>query len=596
MQSLCKFKTSTSLTQQELDFVLTPDECVRMFSRVRHINDALSALPPALAAKIPASGRKDIFSLQTSLRTQLVKAEWVGLAITKRSTPLTSTQIQPFPAFQAVIERLQNQAPPKVKKAGYKAVTDDVSLARNIPHTPVEPSPENKIVVEFAGQWSPNAACLALGRSESDKEKVTNAKPDEANGHRSLATFKDLEPEPRSLYIKIPCLGQPIPIMLKLADDIEPVSKDTQKDEWDNVLVPVLPTAFIDEEFEAKAAFQSGYIYIVWNGKVWRELAVLPNSYYSDVDLDYYRYGEEKTPVLVKRDKYLDLYLSDQDSHFPMPDHRFIVKCEDGSTRTGKLDINACAHVSGLVGETVQVEFPDYQIDGTSVVVEYPLQEGEEITQALAPREHQGHALSMIWVPYKILGEQQTDLHLVFSEGQLSIDELTQLEAEDEELAVSRVSLDTLSLYSESQAFTGEDDTLYEVGEFSLSANYSQSCLTDRATALNALEGMGVANVVTPPPCVQLSLVYEFDTAYDREDDYILVADSQGDWRVKQALGKKASNTESNARTLRFGVAPKEVEKVDISLVRINKESTPYLIRGQVAIEELQSQPAGEPE
>ncbi|MCV5334463.1 hypothetical protein OFD71_39910, partial [Escherichia coli] len=80
-----------------------------------------------------------------------------------------------------------------------------MTLVRSYTHVPSEPSPDQKIVVEFAGQWSSNAACLMLGKTEAQKEKVTVGKADTENKHRSLATFKDLEAEGKTLYIKIPC-------------------------------------------------------------------------------------------------------------------------------------------------------------------------------------------------------------------------------------------------------------------------------------------------------------------------------------------------------------------------------------------------------
>ena len=64
---------------------------------------------------------------------------------------------------------------------------------------------------------------------------------DTENKHRSLAIFKDLEAEGKTLYIKIPCIDPPQPILLKLAEDMQSVDKETQMNEWNNVLVPVLP-------------------------------------------------------------------------------------------------------------------------------------------------------------------------------------------------------------------------------------------------------------------------------------------------------------------------------------------------------------------
>ncbi|MFD2015591.1 hypothetical protein ACFSJQ_06925 [Vibrio olivae] len=79
--------------------------------------------------------------------------------------------------------------------------------------------------------------------------------------------------------------------MLKLAEDLTPVDKDTKMDEWDNVLVPVRPLAYLDSSLDkAKASeLQGGYLYVFWNNKLWRELEITEKGYYQDIDVEYYR-------------------------------------------------------------------------------------------------------------------------------------------------------------------------------------------------------------------------------------------------------------------------------------------------------------------
>ena len=103
-----------------------------------------------------------------------------------------------------------------------------------------------------------------LSKTEQQREKVTSARPDFEHAHRSLATFKDLESEPKTLYIKIPCQGQLQPILLKLAEGLMPVSQDTQMPEWDNVLIPVRPLYYAteDKQSEKLADAKRGYIYV----------------------------------------------------------------------------------------------------------------------------------------------------------------------------------------------------------------------------------------------------------------------------------------------------------------------------------------------
>ncbi|KLN63044.1 hypothetical protein [Vibrio sp. VPAP30] len=308
MQLVCKFILSSKLSSNELPYVLTPDECIGQLSRLRKSDDILRALPKGLVEKISISAKHSTNSLLVAVKSELANAHWVALSILPRRAALTDAQLQSAPRLKSRISALAGTGENKVHKANYQQVTDDVPLVRNYTFVPSEPSPDHKIVVEFAGQWSSNAACLMLGKTEEQKEKVTVGKADTENKHRSLATFKDLETEGKTLYIKIPCVDQPQPILLKLAEDMQPVDKETQMDEWDNVLVPVRPLAYLDgSKDKAKASdLSGGFLYVFWKGKLWREMAINEKGYYQDVDVEYYRTLEQEekkkdTPQVIQR-------------------------------------------------------------------------------------------------------------------------------------------------------------------------------------------------------------------------------------------------------------------------------------------------------
>ncbi|UFN71408.1 hypothetical protein LN249_21485 [Vibrio alginolyticus] len=308
MHLVCKFIPSSKLSSNELSYVLTPDECIGQLSRLRNSDDILRNLPKELAQKISISAKKTTSALLAAIRIELGKGNWVSLSTVARRSPLTDSQLQSFPRLKTLVDSVSASNESKAFKAGYKQVTDDVALVCSYTHVPSEPSPDQKIVVEFAGQWSSNAACLMLGKTEAQKEKVTVGKVDTENKHRSLATFKDLEAEGKTLYIKIPCTDQPQPILLKLAEDLQPVDKETQMDEWDNVLVPVRPLAYLDgSNDKAKASdLRGGFLYVFWKGKLWREMAINEKGYYQDVDVEYYRTLEQEekkkdTPQVIQR-------------------------------------------------------------------------------------------------------------------------------------------------------------------------------------------------------------------------------------------------------------------------------------------------------
>ncbi|PNQ55626.1 hypothetical protein C1141_14215 [Vibrio agarivorans] len=292
MNSNIRFIASSKLSQAELPFVLTPDECIEQFSRIRNPNDILKSLPNALAQRISLSAKKSTTGLLQSMQTELAKVEWIAISLSPRRGGMGDSQLSRYPKLKAYIDSVIFTGKARTRKAGYQPVVDDVVLTREYVYVPSEPSPEHKIVVEFAGQWSSNAACLLLSKTENQYEKITVAKADKENQHRSLATFKDLEQEDKTLYIKIPCVDQPMPILLKLAEGLQPVEKETKMDEWDNVLIPVRPLAYLDEQQDkAKVSdLCGGFLYVFWQGKLWREMAINEKGFYQDIDVEYYRF------------------------------------------------------------------------------------------------------------------------------------------------------------------------------------------------------------------------------------------------------------------------------------------------------------------
>lgn len=356
MHLVCKFIPSSKLSSNELSYVLTPDECIGQLSRVRNSEDILRNLPKELAQKISISAKKSSSGLLTAIRHELGNGNWVALSSFSRRTPLTDTQLQSFPRLKAQLESVSSTGESKVYKAGYKQVKDDVTLVRSYTHVPSEPSPDQKIVVEFAGQWSSNAACLMLGKTEAQKEKVTVGKADTENKHRSLATFKDLEAEGKTLYIKIPCSDQPQPILLKLAEDLQPVDKETQMDEWDNVLVPVVPLHFpgSDKSDEAAEVFKSGYVYVVWNNKIWREVAITENGYFSDTDINSVREGSRPK-------RHADIYMTNPETGGVFAYEPFQIVQNGKVVSEGSLNGSGEARVFNLVEEEVEIVMTGYE-------------------------------------------------------------------------------------------------------------------------------------------------------------------------------------------------------------------------------------------
>ncbi|MFH4731447.1 hypothetical protein [Vibrio diabolicus] len=562
MHLVCKFIPSSKLSSNELSYVLTPDECIGQLSRLRNSDDILRNLPKELAQKISISAKKTTSALLAAIRIELGKGHWVSLSTVVRRSPLTDSQLQSFPRLKSLVDSVSASNESKAFKAGYKQVTEDVALVRSYTHVPSEPSPDQKIVVEFAGQWSSNAACLMLGKTETQKEKVTVGKADTENKHRSLATFKDLEAEGKTLYIKIPCSDQPQPILLKLAEDLQPVDKETQMDEWDNVLVPVVPLYKSGSSWDG---YTSGRVYIIWKGEVWRELQVTSNGYFADVDMSSSRKKTMKT-------RHVNI---DGSSLFPGENVAFepFSILQDGvEVFSGELDINEQARVFSLLAEEVEVKFAGFAHE-QMMVSTHP----SPMKASSAPSDEVlGYPLPHIWLPYKIKGECQ-DVYLYYSPQALSDGAVSELESNYQSMAIS---LSEMSDYSSSKDFTLQ--TVFKLPK--LSENQKVKAVVNEQSNCN------VAAVNIPPPGSEIILRYRVLGSTDQPDDYFMLQNEEHGWSQK-AYFRCATPDVDGYLNLRFSGWPEKVKEVDIlrgaHASRGNETPETFKLREKVKVTDL---------
>ncbi|MEZ9838775.1 hypothetical protein AB4323_16700 [Vibrio sp. 10N.261.52.C11] len=562
MHLVCKFISSSSLSTNDLQYVLTPDECIGLFSRARTPKNILAQLPSTLVQQITASAKKNVHSLLNAIRVELVKANWVCLSSNVRRSPLTSKQLANFPRLKLHVDRVSNSTAERVHKANYQQVVDDVPLARHYNFSPVEPSPEHKIVVEFAGQWSSNAGCLMLGTTDTQKEKVTVGKSDRENKHRSLATFKDLELERKTLYIKIPCSDQPQPILLKLAEDLQPVDKETQMEEWDNVLVPVVPLYKSGSSWDG---YTSGRVYIIWNGEVWRELQVTNDGYFADVDMSNSRKKTTET-------RHVNI---DGSSLFPGENvafERFTILQDGVEVFSGELDINEQARVFSLVAEEVEIKFVGFEHEQLMV----PTHPSPMKASSTLSDEVLGYPLPHIWIPYKIKGECQ-DVYLYYASQTLSDGAISELESNYESMAVS---LAETSDYSSNQEFTQQ--TVFALPELSESQKVK--------AVVNEQNDCNVAAVNIPPPGSEIILRYRVLGSTDQPDDYFMLQNEEHSWSQK-AYFRCAKVDEDGYLNLRFSGWPEKVKEVDIlrgaHASRGNETPETFKLREKVKVTDL---------
>ncbi|EIC9816922.1 hypothetical protein LHO31_003339 [Vibrio alginolyticus] len=545
MHLVCKFIPSSKLSSNELSYVLTPDECIGQLSRLRNSDDILRNLPKELAQKISISAKKTTSALLAAIRIELGKGNWVSLSTVARRSPLTDSQLQSFPRLKSLVDSVPASNESKAFKAGYKQVTDDVALVRSYTHVPSEPSPDQKIVVEFAGQWSSNAACLMLGKTEAQKEKVTVGKADTENKHRSLATFKDLDAEGKTLYIKIPCSDQPQPILLKLAEDLQPVDKETQMDEWDNVLVPVVPVHKSDSGY---VSIDRGYIYVVWQSEVWREIQVQNDGRFSDVDLSLYQ-STKSSPQ-----RSVDISLYDEDSEAFLSGEAFQLYQDGKKVFEGVLDEYACARVFGLTAEEVEV-----------VVAGWP-NEGETYTELLqtelspfkagskTKREPLGVPLPHIWLPYKINGSVQSDVALYYSRAQLNTQQLNELKSGNNEKAIKV----DLSDYSFAHNFDASSEPVISL------PNLDTQAPSKSDYNIISQNEQGVAAAVVNSPSEGIVITYKSNPQCDQPDDFFQLTCVDETWSQKIFL-REAEFVDQYCKEVVFSGWLPEVKRVNLT-------------------------------
>lgn len=535
MRLSCRFILANQLKHEHLPYLVLPEKVSWHLRAYKNTSDIHSLLPALLQLSLESVSKKDVATYLERLKRELKRGQFVALSISPLSSPVSSVQWNSTPVLAKKIAELQG-APSTYQKASYKLITDNTTLARNITYVPTEPTPEHKIVIEFAGQWNNTPAYLSLSQEDNQNKAKASPKRDSTASHRSLAIFKDLEAESRSLYINIPCSGLS-PIQLKLADDIEPVEKGTQMDEWDNVLIPVLPVL---KENRGMALRDKGYIYIVWNNKIWRELAVQPNGYFRDINLDYYQQKE-----CAYRHLNVDVSTLFPDHHYGS--EPFEIKQNGKVVCRSELSENETERVFGLIEEEVELVFPNLDIEPITLKT---LPSPQKVAQG-NQRQSDGMPLPHIWVPYVLKGEVQDSLFLHYSEQALNNDQVAALEADPASCAIP---LNDLAQYSERQAFSESEGNIL--------------CLTHPAQDANGealLSAQQESNIagVKLPNLGGLVIEYSEELGVDESDDFFELKNAEFEWSSRTYFRSAATNDHGNLM-LRFSAPPPEVKQVDI--------------------------------
>ena len=133
-----------------------------------------------------------------------------------------------------------------------------------------------------------------IARQSRDVHEIPLGSAAHVRTHCSDLVFENL-PEGRyqlALYYSDSRHGA---YQIPVAEDVSTVASDEQRPQWDNVLVPVIPRAYLTADADRLDAFyprcdpqtRTGWLYIYLDGRLWRELQVLPEGGLKDVNLSF---------------------------------------------------------------------------------------------------------------------------------------------------------------------------------------------------------------------------------------------------------------------------------------------------------------------
>ncbi|WP_087020781.1 RHS repeat-associated core domain-containing protein [Thaumasiovibrio subtropicus] len=355
--------------------------------------------------------------------------------------------------------------------------------------------PAFKVVVEVAGKPAPHSEHLTLEATSAQEEQKSRPIIDQTATHRSLNTFECVENEPKDLYLTIPFEAHGEPMKLKLAEGITPVDEGEEQEEWPTVMVPVRLLAYRDKDKtkDNAADLRGGYVYLFWKEELWRELAVDKFGCYRDINIVKYREeqgggseGSESTPS----------------------DSAEAEQAENAQQSDAEGDENSDLNTDHL---------------------------GKPIL-----RQAHGFGQEQFWVPYKIEGEAQTGengFRVLFTPDQLTFDQISKFEGDQELLYKKSVPLDEIAQYSGEKGFSeGEHIHTAQSKVLPISDGDDMPWLTDIEEILDHVDDTNTVYGYVDGHNAGLRVQVEIGASVEWDEDVprnqvALLVDKNSEWR-----------------------------------------------------------------
>jgi hypothetical protein len=194
----------------------------------------------------------------------------------------------------------------------------------------------------------------------------------------------------------------------------------------DNEPVPVIPWYFpANEEAGSALPYSSGYLYIIKEGNVWREILIQGNSQFAEIDINKYLNEEAGYKPLRQAELNITSPAGSPYSYEP-----FQVKENGTVVKEGTLDSMGQERVFNLSEEEVDVVMTSYNPPDVFTVKTQlsPYQKREE-------RKGDGEIMPYILLPNNIYGESQI-IYVVYSNEPLTLTQLDDVEKNPENYGV----------------------------------------------------------------------------------------------------------------------------------------------------------------
>ncbi|MCE4935209.1 hypothetical protein [Aliivibrio fischeri] len=534
---LCQFKLIPGrlLTQKDLPYILTPNELLNHLNRFTDLTSLKASLPINLQRHSAITDSQGVFQTVSRIRQLVEQGEWAALSLMNQHRSIDTLHLAQGSGLKKRIDKVVNPSVTRSRLKVKPTLLRSSSNASSI--TPIsEKKNDNKIVIEFAGQWPNNAASISISKLKNINEKTVKPKKDSKNGHRSLVEFTYLDDRNRSLYLTLPSMNSAKEINLLLSESLPPVPKETEMAEWDNVLVPVVPMKRQETEL---TLYKTGFFYVIWKNKVWREIAINKNGYFCE----FYHQGDNRSQ---SKTYHVNITGSEFLPESNVSFEKFELYQKGKKVFSGELDLCEQARVFDLGEEEVTLKFVDFEHDE----IRLPTHESPTKDDGSNNTKRISHPMPHIWLPYKILGQQQTDCYVYYSQRALDENDINALETDYINVAVST---DEMSVYSKQQTFEG--DSIYKLP---IVANSVFG-----AELINKQSDSNIAAITVMPPKNQITLRYRICRTTDQPDDFMMLRNEDQEWSQKVYF-RQAKADDEGFLNLPFSGWPKEVEEVDI--------------------------------